>query len=80
MANDTPVVVQVDARAGAAVPHSFSVSGQRYRVVELARQWDRARQRYYEVRLGDGHTAILRLDRRADVWYLVDMHGKARLA
>jgi hypothetical protein len=80
MAKDTSITVQMDARAHAAAPHSFVASGRCHRVVGLIRQWDRGRQRYFEVQVGDGHTAILRLDQGAGQWYLVDMRGRARPA
>jgi hypothetical protein len=79
VARDTPITVQTDA-GGAIAPLSFRAGGRQYGVGAVIRQWDRGRQRYFDVRLGDGRTAILRLDRGAGQWYLVDMRGQARPA
>jgi hypothetical protein len=78
VAKDAPVTVQVDSSSGTIVPQSLWRSGRRYRVTGVVRQWDRGRQRYFDVRLGDGQTAILRFNQCAGQWYLVDVRGKAR--
>ena len=80
MPERTPVTVTVDQVGGQIVPREVWTSDGRRRVVSVIRQWDQGQQRNYDVQLDKGQTAILRHDRRAGQWTLVDVRGPARQA
>ena len=73
------VTVQADTIGGTVVPKALWESGRKSPIVTVVRQWDRGRQRYFDVRLNDGRSAILRLDRRSQQWHLVDVRGQTKL-
>ena len=72
------VTVQADTMGGTAVPKTLWESGRKSSIIDIVRQWDQGRQRYFDIRLDEGRSAILRLDRRSQQWHLVDAHGQAR--
>ena len=73
------VTVQADLIDGTMVPKTLWQSGKQSLVSSIIRQWDRGQQRYFDVRLDDGRSAILCLDRRSQQWHLVDARGRAKL-
>jgi hypothetical protein len=69
-----PVRLHVECYAGykgAQEPRAIVVDGERRRVLDVADRWFGPDGAYFQVRADDGHTYLLRLDRRSDDWELV---------
>ena len=75
-----PVTVETDLSDGIPRPRALVTPGQRRRISAVTRQWDRGQQRYFDVKLDDGGSALLCLDRRTMCWSLVDVRGQVKPA
>jgi hypothetical protein len=56
---------------GEQEPRALVVDGERRRVLSVADRWLGPDGAYFEVRADDGHTYLIRFDRRSDEWELV---------
>jgi hypothetical protein len=55
---------------GAQEPRAFWLGERRLEVHEIVDRWNSPEQRYFKCATNDGHTYILRYDRREDAWDL----------
>ena len=74
MAERTPITVEVTDDE-TACPVALWISGRRYTVVSLIRQWEQGRLRYLDVTLDSGRSALLCVDRRTQKWVQIDTRG-----
>lgn len=66
--------VRVHARAGfrgEEEPRALVIGGERREVLDVSDRWRSPEGDYFQIRADDGHSYLLRLDRRENAWDLV---------